>query len=291
LERAREYSKRALELLQAANFPAGITWGQYILAQVLLAEGDAKSVFELVQAGRQLASQTGRENIQGAWFAALGAQANLDTGDLSAALRWAESTGFTSQDSPHHWTEWPYFTYIRVLIAQGRFMDARTLLDTMEERARGGARNRKLITIHLLHALCLLEQGQMPQAQDRIERALELAASGDYKRAFLDEGGKIAQHLPKARNAAPAFVDELLHTYQAPIHHPGQRDQLMEPLTEREQEVLELVAKGLSNRQIAEVLYVTIGTVKKHLNNIFGKLYVESRTQAISRGRELDLLK
>jgi LuxR family maltose regulon positive regulatory protein len=71
----------------------------------------------------------------------------------------------------------------------------------------------------------------------------------------------------------------------------NQMDGLIDPLTEREQEVLRLVAKGLSNREIAEALFITLGTVKKHLNNIFSKLDVKSRTQATTRGRELGLLK
>ena len=226
---------------------------------------------ELTQAGGQLASQTGRENMQGAWFTALDAQASLDRGELATALHWAENNGFTLQDSPHHWNEQPYFTYIRTLLVQGQFNEARTLLDTMEKNIIQTGRWRKLITVHLLHAQALLDQGETPKAVDRVKRALELAAPQDYIRLFLDEGQKIAQLLPKARSVAPTFVDELLHAFHTPPIPPSSMDKLMEPLTEREQEVLELVAKGLSNRQIAEVMFVTSGTVKKHLNNIFSK--------------------
>lgn len=291
LDRSREYSNRALEILRTANFSSGIIWAQYLLARIHLANHEYKSMVELTQAGGQLASQTGRENMQGAWFTALDAQASLDRGELTTALHWAENTGFTPQDSPHHWNEHPYFTYIRILLAQGQFNEARTLLDTMEKNIIQTGRWRKLITIHLLHAQALLDQDETPKAVDRVKRALELAAPQDYIRLFLDEGQKIAQLLPKARSAAPTFVNELMHAFQTPPVPPSSMDKLLEPLTEREQEVLELVAKGLSNRQIAEVMFVTSGTVKKHLNNIFSKLQVESRTQAIARGRELGVLK
>jgi LuxR family maltose regulon positive regulatory protein len=88
------------------------------------------------------------------------------------------------------------------------------------------------------------------------------------------------------RDAAPTFVDALLADFGQ-----GERVQsLMEPLSERELEVLQLVADGRSNREIAEQLFVTVGTVKKHLNNIYGKLGVARRTEAVAKAQTLQLI-
>jgi LuxR family maltose regulon positive regulatory protein len=291
LDLAREYAQRALDALVAANFPLGILWGQYILARIHLAGGDYDAVMELTQPGSRLASRMGRDSAQGAWFAALEAQAALDSGNITSAKQWAELGAYTPGDTPHHWSDEPYFTYTRILLAQELSKEAQTLLDTMEALANQGGRERKLVTIYLLQALVLLAQGERQEAVERVERAVELAAPQEYRRAFLDEGQQIANLLPKTRHVAPAFIDELLIAFRSQDAPTNQMDGLIDPLTEREQEVLGLVAKGLSNREIAEALFITLGTVKKHLNNIFSKLDVKSRMQAITRGRELGLLK
>ncbi|HSF80635.1 MAG TPA: LuxR C-terminal-related transcriptional regulator [Anaerolineales bacterium] len=291
LDLAFEYSERTLKLAQVVNFVPAIILGQYLLALVYLARGQFEAMHELTRQGREFASQTGRETLQGTWFAALEAQASLERGDVSRAVRWADSMGYTPQDSPNHWMDQPYFTYLRSLLMSGQVEAAQTLLNTMETLAERGGRQRKLITIHLLQAQAWQAQGKMELAFEKLSRSVEIAAPEGYRRAFLDEGQAIQQLLAHARPIAPAFVDELLFAQHQPEAAPAQNQGLMEALTEREQEVLELVAMGLSNREIADKLFVTLGTTKKHLNNIFSKLYVESRTQAIARARELGLLK
>jgi LuxR family maltose regulon positive regulatory protein len=165
------------------------------------------------------------------------------------------------------------------------------LLRNMERSALKGGRIRKLITIHLLHACSLWSQEYPAEARDRIKQALKMAETGDYLRAFFDEWQKISAILPQVQPSAPALVDKLLEI-SGSSDVPSPKDMLLiDPLSQRELEVLELVAAGLSNREIAELLFVTVGTVKKHLNNIFGKLDVKSRTHAAARGRELDILK
>jgi len=96
---------------------------------------------------------------------------------------------------------------------------------------------------------------------------------------------RLTDLIQKQHRAAPALPEAL-----SPRRTPDRSPAAFEPLTERELEVLRLVAAGTSNRAIAAQLIVTLGTVKKHLNNIFGKLHVESRTQALARARELGLL-
>ena len=125
---------------------------------------------------------------------------------------------------------------------------------------------------------------------------MESAAPGDYYRAFLDEEDQLLDPLPDLRHLAPDFVDQLLAyagrdqadtdiTTKFPAAQP-----LVEPLSERELEVLRLIAAGLTNREIAQELVIAIGTVKRHINNLYGKLGVHSRTQATARARDLRLI-
>jgi len=290
LNLAMEYAQRAIDLLTAVNFPLGILWAEYILALIHKANGDLAPARDLILRGGQLTTQLGREQVQGQWFTALEAQIELEGGNLSRAVQWAEKLKYTPQDIPHLWSEYPYFTYIRILLAQNKNEDAQMVLEKMESQAAEQGRFRKLITIHLLQAITLDKINNTSQAVNQLERALELAVPERYYRAFLDEGEAIAQLLPAARQTAPSFVDELLLNFRTPHHPTREVEWLIDPLTEREQEILRLVARGMSNREIAEALFVTLGTIKKHLNNIFSKLSVKSRTQAITRGRELGLL-
>ncbi|GJM41356.1 MAG: hypothetical protein DHS20C20_16380 [Ardenticatenaceae bacterium] len=101
----------------------------------------------------------------------------------------------------------------------------------------------------------------------------------------MDEWEFVAPLLPSVRQEAPAFVDGLLAEVKQ-----GSGEPLVEMLSGRELEVLRLVANGRSNREIADQLFVTVGTVKKHLNNVYGKLGVSRRTEAVAQARELRLL-
>jgi LuxR family maltose regulon positive regulatory protein len=278
LDLAQEQVQRALKMMEAVNISQGITWGMYLLAQIYLAKGENDVMLRTIREGSQLASKMGMGSIHGAWIDSLEAKADLQRGDLVEATRWADASGYSSRDRPHHWQENTYFTYVRWLIALDRLDEAVELLNTMQATAQKGGRQRKLITIHILHALVQISRGESQLAQEHIECAVRFAAPEGYRRAFLDEDPVTLQLLLKARSTAPGFVDDLLTASEsdaAPVPPPTEGFDL---LTERELEVLRLVGKGLSNREIAEILVITLGTVKKHLNNIFSKLYVKSRT-------------
>jgi len=122
-------------------------------------------------------------------------------------------------------------------------------------------------------------------------RAVRIAAPQDYFRAFLDEGPALIALLPAVRHVAPLFVNQLLDFAGVPVpRQPAAVQPLVEPLSERELAVLRLIAAGLSNLEIARELVIAAGTVKRHINHIYGKLGVQSRTQAIVKARELRLL-
>jgi len=284
---AHKQALRALSLCRQTHISDGTRWAQFILARVHLATGEIDAMGEVCREERRLAIQANR-NIYAARFAALEAQASLQQGDLAAAARWAEEAHLSPSDVPHPWNEFPYFVYARLLVAQARPAEAQTLLATMEHNAAQSERQRSLITVYLQQALAHRALGDDKQALARVEEALRLSAPQDYHRAFLDEGPALLALLPRVRHSAPAFVDSLQPSGERSIR-PLQGAPV-EPLTDREAEILRLIAAGRSNPEIAEVLYLSLNTVKWHAKNLYGKLGVSSRVEAITRAQELDLL-
>jgi LuxR family maltose regulon positive regulatory protein len=156
------------------------------------------------------------------------------------------------------------------------------------------------IKVYALQALAYYALGDSTQAMEKLGHALSLAEPEGYIRIFVDEGAPMAALLQLAatKGFAPNYIDKLLAVFPAeeqtvsssPVLLRPPAPLLIEPLTPRELEVLQLIAAGHSNQEIARALVVSVGTVKKHLNNIFGKLNVTSRTQAVARAREFQLL-
>ena len=169
-----------------------------------------------------------------------------------------------------------------------------------------------MIEIRILQALAHHAQAERGQAFMMLEQALRLAAPEGYVRVFVDEGAPMATLLAGALEALTwpqgeraqdgrAYAEHLLAVLRAEgvepvrdVHSPGSDRQIAtassELLTEREQEVLRLLAAGRSNQAIADELVVAVGTVKRHLNNIFGKLGVQTRLEAAARARDLSLV-
>jgi LuxR family maltose regulon positive regulatory protein len=292
LERAEEQVMRALDHADRANIADGVVWGRLILARVHLARGELGQARQIAQEGRRYVTDRDLYEGKALWFAAIEAQANLLAGDLAEATHWAEMAGFSPGDVPHHWDDPQYLTYVRVLLAQNRLEDAQKLLDTMERTASQGGRRRKLITIDLLQAAAHRAAGRTEQAVARVEKALSLAAPEGYCRAFLEEGPAIVDLLPRVRHVAPTFVSEVLEAASTKgAGHPAPQPQaLVEPLSGRELEILHLIAAGRTNPEIAELLYLSLNTVKWHAKNLYGKLHVGSRVEAVARARELELL-
>jgi LuxR family maltose regulon positive regulatory protein len=224
-----------------------------------------------------------------------GAEADiqLKLGNIAAVERWAGTAGLSPTDGPSHHREAEYLTYAHLLLAQGRLDDAGTLLGNFEQFAREGGRVRTLVVVYVLQAQVQQALGRGEDALTCLEKALHLAAPEGYRRAFVEGGPVIHDLLPRLRHVAPDFVDRVLGTAPAgpgPERPAPPAQPLVEPLSERELEVLRLVADGLSNREIAELLVISVGTVKTHAHHIYGKLDVRGRTQAVARARELDLI-
>ena len=237
--------------------------------------------------------------------AAVRAQLELAQGNVAAAIRWADTSGLSSQDDDLQYPrEGEYLALARVRIVQGRYdpaspflLDALHLLDRLLRDAEPKARLGSVLEILVLRALALEAHGDRTSAISTLERALVLAAPEGYIRLFVDEGLPMQALLRYAyvRGIVPGYVTTLLSAFgeqnaSDPPLASARSDSLLEPLTERERDVLRLLLEGASNREIAHRLVLSVNTVKRHVYNLCGKLGVQSRTQAIIRARGLDLL-
>jgi LuxR family maltose regulon positive regulatory protein len=297
---AREHLVQGLELAWQVGPTTGIMQAGFTLAWIQELYGEREAALATAGDTRQATSQLNLPPVD-AFVAACEADFFLRLGDVEAATRWAETAGLSAADRPQFAQEGQYFTFARLLLAQDRPAEAQTLLANLEQFARALGLRRSLLTVYLLCAQAERALGQSAEALASLEKALQLAAPAGYLRAFLDDGPAVQDLLPRARHAAPAFADRVLAAFAAEERRatgevrtprppvPASPD-LVEPLSERELEVLGLVAQGLSNREIADRLFITVGTVKTHVHNIFGKLGVRRRTEAAARARELGLV-
>jgi len=279
--------------------------GYLMLAWQNQACGNINAVTETLQRANENPPAPTNSHIlvhASAWKARL----SLAQGDLNAANRWAASQGpkLNLEDMPDFWSELPYLVLVRLHIAQGQIDEIPSLLDNLAQKVEAEKRTGSLIEILTLQSIALQAQGNLDQALIKLERALSLAESEGYVRTFVDEGEPMAKllRLAASRGIAKKYVRKLLASFHRTI--PGTEPQakrssaegaivpspLIEPLSDRELDVLKLIVTGLSNREIAENLFIAESTVKTHINHIYDKLNVQSRTQAIAQTRLLNLL-
>jgi LuxR family maltose regulon positive regulatory protein len=206
-----------------------------------------------------------------------------------------ESRGVRVEDEPAYPREREYLLLARVLLANKAPDRALGLLERLAARAQAEGRNESVVAARLLQALAFHSTGDPVRAVRALESALGLAEPGAYIRLFVDEGEPMRALLSNISGEHRRYAEKLLAAFVSEPKTEGPtsshvRGSLIEPLSERELEILSLLAGGLTNREIAERLVLSVGTVKVHLKHIYGKLDAHSRTQAIVRARGLNLL-
>jgi LuxR family transcriptional regulator, maltose regulon positive regulatory protein len=227
----------------------------------------------------------------------------LAQGKVEDASRWCAERGLGVEDEPSYLREREHLILARVLFAQGEVDQARRLLERHLEEAQAQRRRGSEIEILMLQALALWDKGEKERAVSILTQALTLAEPEGYVRTFVDEGPQMAtllsevlnahqrRHLERPDRPSAHYLRKLLAVLeQAASGATPLTAQLPEPLSERELEVLILIEAGKSNRRIAQELFVTAGTVKTHIRSIYRKLDAHSRTQALVRARDLNLL-
>ncbi|OAI40016.1 hypothetical protein AYO38_06570, partial [bacterium SCGC AG-212-C10] len=270
---------------------------RYKLARALLlqCEGDIKGALVLLD-------EALRERVAGAvpdlrpveaWIARLW----IADGRLHDALQWARDCGLSLQDEPRYLREYEQITLAKVMLAQSQADPGKTSLDTLSgfldrmlRAARAGGRHGAALELTVLQALCADAQEDSSAALATLRQALSLAEPEGYVRVFAAEGAPLLRLLAKAATADPGgrYARHVL-TAIAAAGNPFRLESkptppgLPEGLTQREVEVLRLVASGLQNQEIADQLVLSLATVKRHIANVYGKLDVSHRTAAVAR--------
>ena len=306
LEEAARLCEKAIAHAQAMLDLYGLG-AHLVLARIRQAQGDADASRTAIQEALRLALKYDVTELDDALVYAYRARLFLAGGDVEAAAAWSRDCGLDAKlqagelaadlaqpSLPYYVREIEYTSLARVYLAQGKGEQAlavlRPLLATAERLGRTGS----VVEILALEALALQAQGQATPALATLSRALSLAEPEGYVRVFADEGAPMARLLGLAvgQGIRPAYAARLLAVLGAPL---PEREwvtptRLTEPLSERELEVLRLLAAGLSNPEIANELVISENTVRSHCKSIFGKLNVHKRWEAAHRAQELGLL-
>jgi LuxR family maltose regulon positive regulatory protein len=224
-----------------------------------------------------------------------------------AFIAWLDDRRLLSEDPLTAVRDKEYVTLVRGLIDTHQVSAALRWIDRLAAFAHDTGRKRSDVDLLVLRVMALQRQGEARTAHTALDRALALAAPMGYVSIFVAEGAPMAALLQQARAASsvPSYAETLLAAFpdfgisildfglETPLEIQNRQSKiqnLVEPLTPRELEVLRLLAAGASNGAIAEALIISIGTAKKHVNNILAKLDVRSRTQAAIWAREHGLL-
>jgi LuxR family maltose regulon positive regulatory protein len=292
-----------------ASVDLGEQWGNsdtlcsnyLMLAEVLLTLGDRTAARDALRKAEQVACSLAVTPQLVRYVRAGWARLHLAEGDLSALEDWLRELG-----SEQAGTAYPAeaMALARVRLALGQHEEALRALVPLLEQLRAQGLAGMVAKGRTLEAMIHQAAGAEERALVALAEALALAEAQGYVRFFLDYGPPMARLLRKAakRGIARDYVGRLLAQSGRQAGEDGQQvagsapsivfglSSLVEPLSNRELEVLRLVAAGLSNQQIAQKLFIAVSTVKSHLNSVYGKLGVKNRTQAVARARELDLL-
>jgi LuxR family maltose regulon positive regulatory protein len=294
--------------------------GHLLLANIRQAQGDAAGADAAAREARAIALDSDATEIDDLVAAMNDARLRIRQGDLGAAREWAEARGLllsgraSRPQAPEafiedHLRKYELLVFCRWLLAERRPAESVAALDGLLPRMAQGGRVDLLIEIEALRGLAFHALGDDDQATDAVGHALSLAEPGGYTRLFLNEGQPMAEllRLAQARGVCAGYAGRLLAGFPAepvpaapapaapapaaPVASPPARHAaLVEPLSEREMDVLRLLGTARTIPEIAAQLIVAESTVRSHVKSIYGKLGVHSRYQAIARAREIGLL-
>jgi len=280
LTTALDHATRGVTLCRHLAVTLPLAAGLAVVARIRQAQGDAAGALEAM-------GEAGRVELSPQVITLLNpvpaqqARLLLAQGDVRAAAEWTTAAGLSPDDEPDYPREPAYLVRARVLLARNDPGLALTLLQRLHAAAAGQGRTGSIIEIQALLALALAACGDQASALSALTEAVTLARPRGYVRVFADEGAPMRALLAQLPAAGPG------QQHTARRIDPGC---LAEPLTDRELEVLRLLAAGRSNQRIAHDLVVALDTVKKHVTHVLAKLGAANRTEAAARGRQLGLI-
>jgi LuxR family maltose regulon positive regulatory protein len=287
--------RQSQELGEHMGLPQNPYRRRVAMARVREAEGDLDGALDLLNEAEHRYVSDFFPNVRP--ISAMRTRVWVRQARFGEALGWVHERGLSDSDDLSYLREFEHITLARVLLAQyaaeheERFADEATgLLERLLDAAEEGGRTGSVIEILVLQSLASQARGDSPAGVTSLQRALTLSEPEGYVRIFVDEGRPIASLLRAAakHGIAPSYVRRLLAAVdqtQAPIQHG-----LIEPLSERELDVLRLLGSDLDGPDIARELVVSLNTVRTHTKNIYAKLGVNNRRAAVRRAQELDLL-
>jgi LuxR family transcriptional regulator, maltose regulon positive regulatory protein len=293
VELAREHYQRGIQLGTFLGHHASLVYIQVNLARLLLAEGNLESAATTLREAQTLI-QAGAPGWLRPGLLARQVQYLLASDHLSEAVSMLAQSGIAVGVQVEHATDEIQLAYVRTLLRRGNVADLNEgikLAARILDLAESGQRNNTSIQALLLEALMYEALAEAKSASALMERALTLAEPEGYIRVFVDEGAGVASILQ--RLAKTEYVCTLLAAFPAlerPTPKPRPADGLIEPLSERESDVLRLLARGLKYAEIAEQLFVSVNTVRFHIKSLYGKLSVDKQAKAIERAREMGLI-
>jgi LuxR family transcriptional regulator, maltose regulon positive regulatory protein len=295
LEDALNYLDRGLKLAELGGDVRALIAGYLLSARVKLTERAFDQAAHYLDQAQPLLDQAALPE----WvsrFNRCRLELWLAQDQLRTVARWADAQATDGVHFSLHEPELDYLTLARALLAKRQPPDCQQALAHLRQVHNAAlAQGRKGVQIEALamQALAHWQGGDRADALIALEHALRLAEPEGYVRLFADLGLPMARLLQEAhvRNVMPDYVGRLLGAFPVEDRrHNGEPATLLEPLSEREREVLTLMASGLSNREIGDQLFISAETVKKHSGSIYTKLAVSRRTEAIARARELGIL-
>ena len=283
--------RKSVALTERGGDLAMLAWSYQCLTRVLFSMGDFVGAEEIVRKMENTASKydvpAWMVNLMAVWQVRIWLAQNK----LASASLWVKERGLDPDGEIAYLHEVEYKVLARTLLAKGKLDEASSLLQRLLAFAKTGERTFRVIELMLLQALVYQAQGDLAQALAVLEQALILAEPGGFIRTIVDEGLLIERLLKRMKvedERLKEYIKKLLAAFASPSSPSPQP--LIEPLSERELEVLQLIAEGLSNQEIASRLYLSLNTIKVHTRNIYGKLGTNNRTKAAAIARELEIL-
>jgi LuxR family maltose regulon positive regulatory protein len=297
LQTATELLVRSQELGEHVGMPQNRYRWLVAMARVREAEGDAGAAVDLLDEAERVYVGDFFPNVRP--VAAVRARSHLLRGELGEPLAWARERGLSAQDDLSYLREFEHVTLARILLAVHRterseesLQDAVRLLDRLLAEAETGGRTGTVIEILVLQALAHQALGDMPAALASLQRAVSLAEPEGYVRIFIDEGAPMGSLLRAlaSQGSAGRYGRQILAISSTTDHDRPSKQPLLDPLSERELDVLRLLGTDLNGPEIARELVVSLNTVRTHQKHIYAKLGVNNRRAAVRQGDELKLL-
>jgi LuxR family maltose regulon positive regulatory protein len=289
VDAATRHLLRSQELGEHTGLPQNPYRRRVVMAGIRQAQGDPHGALQLLDEAQQVYVGDFFPNVQP--VPALIARLLTAQGELGAALGWAREQGLSVDDEVSYLHEFEHVTLARVVVAQGRTDDAARLLQRLLTAAEAGERTGSVIEILVLQALNHRARGDTKAALAALERALTLAEPEGYVRVFVGEGAPMLALLGAVakQRGSRTYVRRLVDAFGESTPVTGAQG-LVDPLSDRELQVLRLLGTDLAGPAIARELVVSLNTLRTHTRNIYAKLGVTNRRAAIRQAGELDLL-